>query len=118
MRLCETTIPHRYVSINYIDCVADGTVCLVQLKDALGNPRTDYRDEQPIISAPTKARPDSSNRSNILQRVRSSWVDGVLEKSLHDSALIKLDDIFGYGKTNDDEKWWFDFVPSQAADEE
>jgi hypothetical protein len=27
--------------------------------------------------------------------------------------MIKMDDVFGYGKAVDDDKWWFDFDGSK-----
>jgi transcriptional regulator with XRE-family HTH domain/DNA polymerase III delta prime subunit len=49
-------------------------------------PRQDSADV-PVLHVPAS----NPNRQRLLKRVRSFWIDGVLEESLHGAALIALD---------------------------
>src|SRR5262249_409428 len=59
------------------------------------SPSAAMNDDHPrpdSAAATAPHRPASSpNRQRFLTRVRSFWIDGVLEKSLHGAALIALD---------------------------
>ncbi len=90
LRECE--VPHRYVSINYIDFTGSSHHGFAQLKEALTNPdRSPYTDDATgphMLRIPTNT--SERNRNRMLEKVKSFWVNGVLENSLHGAALIEL----------------------------
>lgn len=101
-------IPHRLVSINYIDCTIDMTGAFGALQTAILSP--DYPQYGVVsaaipILAPAMPRPDAppaaitapvpiptaaegdSNRLAMLKKVRQHWITGVLNHVLRDSAF-------------------------------
>lgn len=90
---CE--IPHRYISINYLDFTHGEKQGFVQLYEALQNPAAIMPDDD-IPPLPHAIRTSSivttaeRNRTRMLDKVRSFWINGVLENSLHGAALIEL----------------------------
>jgi serine/threonine protein kinase/DNA polymerase III delta prime subunit len=50
--------------------------------------RGQAKDQQELLSPPTL---QDQNRMRLLQRVRSFWITGVLEQSLHGAALLSLE---------------------------
>lgn len=90
LRECE--VPHRYVSINYIDFTDGMAQGFSQLKEALANPdRSPYVDDVPgphMLRIP--ANTAERNRNRMLEKVKTFWINGVLENSLHGAALIEL----------------------------
>jgi TIR domain-containing protein/NACHT domain-containing protein len=78
------SIPHRYISINYID-LSDEVNGFTQLKDALIRPETRYRDDiliPPETNPPSPTKTEVTNRAAMLQNVHDFWVSGVLQKAL------------------------------------
>jgi TIR domain/NACHT domain len=90
LRECE--VPHRYVSINYIDFTGGRPQGFAQLKEALANPdRSPYEDDAPgphMLRIPTNT--SERNRNRMLEKVKTFWINGVLENSLYGAALIEL----------------------------
>lgn len=97
-------IPHRLVSINYIDCTADMSRAFGALQTAITSP--DYPQYAELSEAfpgaaviaipqarPTEARTDTKtptgdpNRSTMIRKVRDHWINGVLNHVLRDSAF-------------------------------
>jgi hypothetical protein len=96
LRLREAPVPHRYISLNYIECARDEAAGFDQLGTALADPqRPRYRDETAPVTAPPRETPrvhsgDGRNRARMLEKVQGFWIKGVLEHSLHGAALIAL----------------------------
>lgn len=92
-------IPHRLVSINYIDCTADMSNAFGALQTAITSP--DYPQygglgvSVPITPPVTSSRPTTAstqivgdtNRQAMLNKVRQHWIVGVLDNVLRDSAF-------------------------------
>ena len=94
LRLREAPVPHRYISLNYIECAQDEAAGFAQLGAALADPhRAHYRDET-ATPVPREIHRTSSNdgrnRTRMLEKVQGFWIKGVLEHSLHGAALIAL----------------------------
>ncbi|MEO8611282.1 MAG: TIR domain-containing protein [Chloroflexota bacterium] len=95
LRLRQAPVPHRYISLNYIECAHDEAAGFAQLGTALANPnRARYRDETappaPRETNRTYSSSDGRNRARMLEKVQGFWIKGVLEHSLHGAALIAL----------------------------
>jgi len=90
--LQECEVPHRYVSINYIDFTNSAAHGFSQLKEALANPdRSPYADDTPGPHTPRiPTNTSERNRNRMLEKVKTFWINGVLENSLHGAALIEL----------------------------
>lgn len=92
LRVCE--IPHRYVSINYFDFTGGETQGLAQLRDALRDPARLLPNEDAPSHVPHLIRTPTNtierNRTRMLDKVRTFWINGVLENSLHGAALLEL----------------------------
>lgn len=76
--LIEATLPHRYVSINYIDLTRDQSAGLNRLQKALTAPRTDFKDHHSPTPPAKISRTDkeATNRSRMLEKVRTFWIVG------------------------------------------
>ncbi len=93
LRLRQTTMPHRYVSLNYIDVAKDETMALASLGSALVDPsRPLYREDRSdgLREQAKFKSADARNRTRMLEKVYNFWVRGVLERSLHGAALLEL----------------------------
>jgi hypothetical protein len=91
LRPCD--IPHRYVSINYIDFRVGESLGFAQLQAALADPHKPLHldGQRPILGEAARARPlTERNRQRMLEKVRTFWIHGVLENSLHGAALLEL----------------------------
>jgi hypothetical protein len=88
----EARLPHRYVSINYIDFETDFERGLTQLKAALVDPkRNTQTGEHVAVPHVVRGRTaEDRNRAKMLEKVRAFWIEGVLENSLYGAALIEL----------------------------
>jgi DNA polymerase III delta prime subunit len=93
LRSCP--IPHRYISINYLDFTESEVQGFVQLREALQNPAGMMPDDDgPPLPHAIRATPvvntSERNRARMLDKVRTFWVNGVLDNSLHGAALLEL----------------------------
>ncbi len=88
LRPCE--IPHRYVSINYLDFTAGES--FGALREALSQPLKIDDDDAPLTAQQPLKPTHSANRNRLrmLEKVKTFWIKGVLESSLHGAALIEL----------------------------
>jgi hypothetical protein len=87
------TLPHRYVSLNYIDFTHSEQRGLDQLRKVLQDPTyPEYRDEvshvatPPLVVSPLMTR-IASNRAEMLRKVREFWITGVLKNAVSDTAF-------------------------------
>jgi hypothetical protein len=88
--LRECDVPHRYVSINYINFTMSESIGFAQLREALSDPNRPL-DGQPILAEAARSKSaDQRNRQRMLEKVSTFWIKGVLEHSLHGAALIEL----------------------------
>src|SRR5262249_20204132 len=92
LRPCD--VPHRYISINYLDWTDGQKQTADQLRHALDTPHHEmYKSEAlPVTKAPRLkvSSADKRNRARMLEKVSIFWVKGVLENSLHGAALLEL----------------------------
>lgn len=85
VRLHPCEVSHRYVRINYIDCVDNERVGLDALQKAIQAPTTSYSDGTPSVAIRQSAQGIESakqrvtNRVTMLQKVHAFWIKGVLE---------------------------------------
>lgn len=85
-------IPHRYISISYIDFSHDQRAAFAQLEAALTSQSTPYRDAHTTVPATSRARPSrQSNRSRMLDKVNDFWIVGVLENAMHERKSLDLE---------------------------
>ncbi|MBC8098002.1 MAG: TIR domain-containing protein [Armatimonadetes bacterium] len=88
-----TALPHRYVSVNYIDFAHSDA--LAQLKAALTDTaHPQYRDDTSPAriqvtqaAAPATQATADQNRARLLSKVSEFWVQGVLDNALRENAF-------------------------------
>lgn len=98
LRIAPCQVSHRYVRINYIDCVGDEAAGLAELHTALVNPRPPFIEAAATYPTPKPEKRDPvNNRGRLLHNVHEFWIKGVL-------APAKLGDI------------WLDLPAGQRSD--
>lgn len=120
LRIENCRVPHRYVSINWIDLIEDRESGYARLKAALeaptetnysldsksrpklsrtrvakvpATPQTPPEKPLPVTETGEMAQLDPTERRNrqfMLEKARKFWIEGVLENSLHESVMIDL----------------------------
>lgn len=82
-------ISHRFAGINYIDFTVQHELGLSALKATLANPpaTTQYREGFGDLPVPKTHR--SNEETHLLRRVKTNWIDNVLENSLYENIFIQ-----------------------------
>src|SRR5579859_6517360 len=87
-------IPHRYISLNYIDFTKDETAGFARLQAALvgtqtGVAKIDAMDGTPA-AIPTPRHSHDHNKEQLLHKVKEFWIEGVLETSINGSMSVNI----------------------------
>jgi hypothetical protein len=89
-------LPHRYVSLNYIDFTRNEQWGLDQLRKVLQDATyPQYQVEVPPVATPPIAVPPlatptartDSNRARVLRKVHEFWINGVLKNAVSDTVF-------------------------------